>query len=127
MKVIVMLVFITILMAPGVNAEEKSPSGAFMRSIFIGGGYGQFYNGERGKGWAFLTVETVSAAVSFIGIMEALDWYGDGLPTYAKVSYGVWLGNRVISAIDAARSAKEINKRVTAATIPGGAKITFRF
>ncbi|MFC1539220.1 hypothetical protein ACFL6H_07340 [Candidatus Latescibacterota bacterium] len=104
--------------------QLKSPGGALALSlvppiILPIQGLGQFYNGEAGKGAAFLVTGIISAGMLFYGIAEETTYYDSGYYSYEETqqqSSGaaglgaiIYLGSWIWSSIDAYSSAKKIN------------------
>lgn len=117
------------------KAHSNSPNTARLYSIFLPGG-GQFYNGETGKGLAFLGAAVLGYTL-FATNIPSTDFHYD--PDYYYASYGYWydegnaalcygglalaLGATVWSAIDAPKGALRHNQRLGVASLPIGEKV----
>ena len=92
---------------------KKEPIVSLLLSVLVPG-YGQFYNGQTGKGAIMLGTEiaplvvvsrTSEDNVSFLG--ETIDVDGDD--GWGAIIAFVWIGNRIWSAKNAYSSAKRLN------------------
>ena len=83
----------------------KSPTKAFALSLPLVSGIGQWYNGEKLKGWGFFLWSYVSLTVSMGDTSD-----GGSLSTSSKVLLSSWAVSMVAGAYDAHRSAKRINR-----------------
>ncbi len=99
--------------------NEKSPRTAFLLSVALPGG-GQFYNGEAGKGAAFL-LTSAAGFLAFVYPEEVLDlftdeeysrWSSDDDIRFIKIMGAItWAGYAIWSVIDAPIQASKITAR----------------
>jgi hypothetical protein len=94
------------------NLTAKSPGVAFTLSFVPGiiglTGGGQFYNGQTGQGVAHLATGIVSLLVFVAESENRQSW--ERASFMEQFSAWAYLGNWIVSSIDAARSASRMNK-----------------
>lgn len=96
----------SILRATRESISLRSPTKATLLSFIYFAGIGQWYNGEKLKGWGFFGWSFLSFYIPF----SDLDTDNHSLRTRDKILLGSWGVSIVAGAVDAYFSARRINR-----------------
>lgn len=102
--------------------QEKNPAAAGLFSVLIPGG-GQFYNGQKGKGIAFLGVGVLAVAIAASNsCTEELiggEWVETSCENDGTMTGGlIYLANSLVSVIYAVETAQRLNAEARARVQP---------